>query len=155
MPGNRVGKSSTARASSQAPPRGIRRGDGSGHDVARSQLAPGVGIEREAVPVPVHQEGAGAAHRLGDERRGVDAGKLERGGVELEELEVAELGAGPVRQRPAVGGGHLGVGGDRVQLAHAAGGQHDGAGRNGSGACRRADSTATPAARPSSSEQRR
>ena len=35
--------------------------------------------------------------------------------------------AGPVRQRPAVRGGHLRIGGDRVQLADAAGGQHDGA----------------------------
>ena len=79
---------------------GIRRGDGAGDDVARSQLAAGIGIERESVPVAVHQHGARAAHGLGDERSGVDAGQLERGGMELEELDVAELARRPGAPAP-------------------------------------------------------
>ena len=154
MPGNRVGKSSIVAGVEPGAARGIGRGDRSGHDVPRRQLAAGVGVEREAAPVPVHQHGARAAHRLGDERRGVDPGQLERGGMELEELEVAKLGADPVRQRPAVGGGHLRIGGDRVELAHAAGGEHDGAGAESDSRASPADSTATPAARPSCDQER-
>ena len=86
--------------------RRVGRGDRPRHDVARRQLAPRVGIQREAAARLVHQHRAGAAHRLGDQRGGIDARQLERGRMELEELDVAEPGAGPVGQGPAVGGGH-------------------------------------------------
>jgi hypothetical protein len=43
--------------------------------------------------------------------------------MKLEELEIAELRTGPVRNRPAVGGRHFRVGGDGVELADAARGQ--------------------------------
>ena len=55
---------------------------------------------------------------------GIDAGELERGGMELEKLDVPELGADLPGQRPAVAGGHRGIGGDGVELADAAGGEH-------------------------------
>ena len=53
--------------------------------------------------------------------------------MELEELDVAELGADAVGQGPPVGGGDPRIGGDRVELAHAAGRKHDRGGRNGVG----------------------
>ena len=100
------------------------------HHVARAQLAAGVGVEREAAAVPLHQVRARAAHGLGDERSRVDAGQPERGGMELQELEVAQLRAHLVRKRPAVAGGAKRVGGDGVDLSHSAGREHDGARRN-------------------------
>ena len=103
MPGNRAGKSAIAAGVEPCAARGVRRGDRAGHDVARRELAARIGVEREPAAVAIHQQRAGAAHRLGDERRRIHPGQLERGGMELEELEVAELGADLVRQRPAVG----------------------------------------------------
>ena len=46
--------------------------------------------------------------------------------MELEELEVPQLGAHLVRQGPAVARGRERVGGDGVELSHAAGGEDDG-----------------------------
>ncbi len=89
------------RASSHAPPVGIGRGDGAGHHIAGASSPRGSASRVKRRPVAVHQQRAGAAHRLGDERSGVDAGKLERGGMELEELEVTELGAGFVLPGPS------------------------------------------------------
>jgi hypothetical protein len=37
--------------------------------------------------------------------------------MELEEFDVAKLGPDLMGQRPAIGSGNLGVGGDRIQLA--------------------------------------
>ena len=48
----------------------------------------------------------------------------QRGRVELDELDVGDDRAGPQRERDAVAGGHGRVGGRRVHLAHAAGGEH-------------------------------
>ena len=58
--------------------------------------------------------------------------------MELQELDVAELGAGAVGQGPAVGGGHPRIGRDRVELAHAAGRKHDRRGANDERAAARA-----------------
>ena len=127
MPGNRAAKSAIDRASSQAPPAAIGRGHRPGHDVARRELAAGIGVEHEAPPLAIDQQRARPAYRLGDERRRIHPGKLERGRVELQKLDVAKLGAGPVCQRPAVGGRHPRIGGDGVQLADAARGEHHGA----------------------------
>ena len=79
------------------------------------------------LPSASTQVGALAPQRLADQRllgarrrRGV-----ERGRVELHELEVGDHGAGPQRQRHPVAGGDRRVRGGRVDLAHAAGGEHD------------------------------
>jgi 3-dehydroquinate synthase len=48
--------------------------------------------------------------------------------VELNELEVADFGSGPVGQRDAVAGGDIGVGRGLVEAAETAGGQQDGFG---------------------------
>ena len=82
----------------------------------------------------------------------------EHGRVELDELQVGDHRAGPQRERDAVAGGDRRVGGGGEDLAHAAGGQHHGA-----GACtaptpsrcpRPCTCRVTPAARPSSSVSR-
>ena len=52
----------------------------------------------------------------------------QHGGVELDELEVGDHRAGAQRRRDAVAGGHGGVGGGGVDLAQAAGREHDRAG---------------------------
>ena len=95
-------------------------GLGPGHDVARLQLVD------EALAVGVAQQGAVAAERLGQQRprHGV---VVQRGGVELDELDVGHRHAGPQRHGDAVAGGLERVGGDGEQLAGAAGGdQHVG-----------------------------
>ena len=131
MPGNRVAKSSISRASSHAPPAESATATARATTSLGRELAARVGIQREPVALAVDQDGAGASNRFGDERRRVDVGKLERGGMELEELDVPELGAGAVGERPAVRRGDPRIGGDRVELSHTAGGQHDRGRRDG------------------------
>ena len=90
------------------------------------QVAP-----HEALAVGVAQDAALAAHGLGDEQA-AHAGRMDHAGrVELHELHVDELGAGPPGQRVAVAGGLPGVGGDGEGAARAAGGEDDGPGREG------------------------
>ena len=141
MPGNRAGKSATSSGVEPGAAGGVGRGHRARHDVTRRQLGARVRVEREASPLAVHEDGARAAHRLGDERRGVHAGQLERGRMELEELEVAQPGAGPMGEGPAVGGRDLGIRRHGVQLAHAAGGQHH---RGGEDRCAGAAVRAAP-----------
>ena len=103
----------------------------------------------------VDQERALAAHRLGDERllAARSVAEPEHGRVELHELQVRDVGARAQRQGDPVAGRDRRVGRGGVDLAHAAGGQHDGAAR----APRRRRPAApspmtcrvTPAARPS------
>ena len=66
-----------------------------------------------------HQVGALAAHGLGDQERAVADGQ--RGGVELDELHVADGRAGAVRDRDAVAERAGRVGGAGVERARAAG----------------------------------
>ena len=74
----------------------------------------------------VHQYRAGPAQRLGDERA-LTAGPVlpQHGRMELHELHVPQFRAGPGGQGQAVAGQPGRVGGGRVGLAKAAGGQHD------------------------------
>ena len=78
-------------------------------------------------PVAVDEEGALAAHRLGDQRllAGRALAEEEHRGVELHELQVGDPGPGPQRRRHAVAGRHRRVGRRRVDLPQAAGGEHD------------------------------
>ena len=106
------------------PPR-----DRLGDHVARREVGELVLALHEAVALAVDQEGALAAHRLGDQRllpAGVGA-ELHHGRVELHELQVAQHRTGPQRQRHAVAGRHRGVGGLGEHLAEPTGGEHDGA----------------------------
>ncbi|PKV87071.1 hypothetical protein BX283_4662 [Streptomyces sp. TLI_146] len=108
-------------------------GDRLGDDVARRQLGKLVLPEHEARPGGVDEMGALSPYRLGDQRLlalGVGA-EEQHGGVELDELQVGDLGAGPQRQGDAVAGGDRRIGGGREDLAHAAGGEHHGGGVDG------------------------
>ncbi len=105
-------------------------GDRLGDDVARGELVQLVLPDHEAVPVRVDQVRALAADGLGDQRLlalGLRA-QPEDGRVELDELQVGDLGPGAQGQRDAVAGGDRRVGAGGEDLAHTAGGEHHGAG---------------------------
>ena len=93
-------------------------------DVARREVGERmhVGHERDAVVVAEHR--ALAAQRLREERAR-HRRMVQRGRVELDELEVGARDAGLQRQRDAVAGRQRRVGGDREALADAAGREHD------------------------------
>ena len=91
---------------------------GAAHHVARRQLVD------EALALPVAQERAVAAQRLGEQGSG-HGGVVQRRRVELDELDVGGRHAGPERHRHAVAGRLGRVGGDREELTGATGGQHD------------------------------
>ncbi len=80
-------------------------------------------------PSLVDEEGALAAHGLGDERllAARALAEPEHRRVELHELEVGQLGPGAQRSGHAVAGRDGRVGRRRVDLAESARGQHDGA----------------------------
>ena len=80
----------------------------------------------EALAVVVAQVGAFAAEGLGEQEAG-RAGQGQGGGMELVELHVGEFRIRTSGEGDAVAGGYGGVGGVRVDLACAAGGDEDGA----------------------------
>lgn len=102
--------------------------DALGDDVPGRQLGQLVLPQHEAHAVGVDQVGALASDRLGDQRLlalRVRAEEQHRG-VELDELQVAHLGARAQGEGDAVAGGDGRVGGRGEHLAHAAGGEHHG-----------------------------
>ena len=121
--GNRVGKSSIAggvepevvEAAVDEP-----AADRPGHDVARREVGERVLVGHERDAVLVAQDRALAAQRLGEQRprhRRV----VQRGRVELHELDVGDRDTGPQRHRDAVAGRERRVGGDREALPGATG----------------------------------
>ena len=80
----------------------------------------------EALAMRVEQPRAFAAQRLGDQeaRRSFD---MQRGGMELDELQIADLRAGAIGHRHAIAGRHVGIGGVQKNVAQPAGSQQDGA----------------------------
>ena len=97
-------------------------GDRPRHDVARRQLGTGVEVGHEPPAVAVDQVGAGAADRLRDQAPG-PAGDVEHGRMELHELHVAELGAGPPGQSEPVAAGSRRIRRFTIELSRAAGGE--------------------------------
>ena len=97
--------------------------DSAGHDVARCQTQTAVVLLHELLAVAVLQYGSCAAHGLGDEEGGLLGGVVQRSGMELHKLQVAEHAAGTVHHSHTVASGNDGSGGGRVDVAHAAGGQ--------------------------------
>jgi hypothetical protein len=90
--------------------------------------------DHEALAVPVDQVRPGAAQRLGHQRllrRVAGRAEVQRGRVELDELDVGHRRPGPQRQRDPVAGRHHRVGRGPVDLAHPAGGEHHGTGEDG------------------------
>ena len=100
---------------------------GAGDDVARGEFhASGGVVLHEAEAVGVDDVRAFAASRLGEQ----DAGALQSGRVELDELHVLQRDAGAVGHDHAVAGGGEGVGGDAEGASVAASAEHDGLGRD-------------------------
>ena len=101
--------------------------DGAGDDVAGGEVALRVIAFHEAFASEVEQAGAFAAEGFGEEEAG-RAGDVEGGGVELDEFEVTDGGAGAPGHGDAVAGGDIGIGGVLKDAAETAGGEQDGAG---------------------------
>ena len=116
------------------------------HLVARRQLVD------EPLAAGVEQGRALAAHGLGDEEPVARAVAHERGGMELRELEVGEVGARRVRQRQPDADRPARVGGARPERGGAAGGEHGAPGGDRRARRRRARRY-TPRQRPPSTSR--
>jgi hypothetical protein len=79
----------------------------------------------EALAAAIDQHSAFAAQRLGGERRGI-AADIDRGRMKLHEFRVGDGGAGARSDGNAFAAGFAWIGGDGVELARAAGGEHHG-----------------------------
>ena len=99
--------------------------DRPGHDVARRQLQARVVVGHEARAVGEREVGALAAQRLADEE-GALLRVVEAGRVELDELHVPDPAAGPPGHGDPVAGRGVRVRRVAVDLADAAGREHDG-----------------------------
>ena len=88
-PGELGGEVGNAPGVEEGAPLRDRVGHSPRNDVPGRQLAPRVELEGEPLSRPVYQERAGPTHRLRHERGRIHATQAKRGGVELEELEVA------------------------------------------------------------------
>jgi hypothetical protein len=113
-------------------------GDVSGHgardDVARLELGATM-TRHEPAAGFIHQHRALAAHRLADQRHGIEPdGK--RGGMELHELHVGQRRTGAGGQRHALADGAQRIGRLGIEAAQPAGGEHDATGRQQAGAPR-------------------
>ncbi len=102
--------------------------NGTGDDVARGQFAALVVRRHEAGAIGQAQDGALAAHGFGDQETAL-LRVVQAGGMELDELHVANPTARAPGHGNAVARGGVGVAGVAVDLAHATGGQHHGRGR--------------------------
>ena len=96
---------------------------GAGHDVARPELGVFVHRAHEALAASVDEQRAFAAQRLGRERRGV-AADIDGGRMELDELRIGDHGAGASGDGDTFAARLARIGGDGVDLAGAAGGEH-------------------------------
>ena len=101
--------------------------DGAGDDVARGQFGHGMVLGHEAIHLEVAKVGTFAPQGL-REKKARGFFQVERGGMELDELHVADFGAGTERHGDAIAGGNTGVGGVAIELAEAAGGEEHGRG---------------------------
>ncbi len=100
------------------------------HHVAGRKLRGGIDFQHEALAGFVDEDRALPAQRLGGER-GRIAPHVERGRMELHELGVGDHRAGACRSGQPPPLGFARIGGDRIEPAEAARGQHHGAGRDG------------------------
>ena len=108
-----------------------------GDDVARGEVGQRVVVGRDdPLAGEVDEDRALAADRLRHQRLlpGRAGAEPQRRGVELHELQVGDLRAGPQRERHPVAGRDRRVGGAGVHLAEAAGREHDGPGQHGADA---------------------
>ncbi len=112
--------------------RGHLRHDRLGHHVAWREIGERVQAGHEARPRLVHEEGALAAHRLGDQLLTAERSRAQpqHGRVELDELQVRDVCARPQGQGDPVARGHPGIGGGQVDLPEPAGREDDGTGNS-------------------------
>lgn len=88
-----------------------------------SHLSVGVVVAGEAAPPPVHQLGSFPPQRLRQQKAPL-TGNVQRGWVELDVLHAGQHGSGPEGHREARPPGARRVGGVRVQVAEASGGEN-------------------------------
>ena len=98
-------------------------------DVARRKLGERMLCQHEALALGVDQRRAFAAQRFGRKRRRI-AADHDRGRMELDEFRIADDRAGARGDRKAKPARFLRIGGHRIKMADAAGGEHHGAGGN-------------------------
>ncbi len=122
MPGKRVGKRapSAARASRKTRWPAARWLP----DRARRPHRAAAARRREARAAFVDQHRALATHRFADQRHRIAAG-IERGRMELDEFHIGELGTGRRRKRNSMAERAGRVGGMAIEIAEAAGREHD------------------------------
>ncbi len=99
------------------------------HDVPGRQFGILVDGGHEALTQVVDQDGALAAERFGGERGGIGASR-DGGGVKLHEFRVGDDRPGAGGHAHCVAADARRIGGDRIEPAQAARGQHGGAGPN-------------------------
>ena len=104
--------------------------DAAGHHVPRRQVGQRMVARHEPFAARLIRHGALAPHGLADQEA-LGLGMVEAGGMELDEFQVAQLGAGPEGHGQAVAGGDVRIAGVAVDLAAAAGGQHHRVGQVG------------------------
>ena len=92
-----------------------------------AEIAAGVVARHERLAAGVDEARAFAAQSLGNQKAR-RAGEVERGRMELHELEVGDAGAGAIRERDAVAGRNRRIGRLAEHLSGSAGGQQRGAG---------------------------
>jgi hypothetical protein len=120
-------------------------GDGPGDDIAGGEVGQGVLGGHEGHTGLVAQAGALSPQGFRQQRPGHHR-VVQRGGVELDELDVGHGGAGGKGHGDAVAGGQRRVGGDREQLTGAAAGQHHGVGLEAEGCAGVVEAFDAPAA---------
>ena len=101
--------------------------DGARYHVARGKLGQLMILGHEANHLHVAQAGAFTAQRFGD-KKARRSFYIQSGGMELNKLHIAELGAGAKRHSYAVTGGDRRIGGLAKDLAQASSRQEDAAG---------------------------
>jgi hypothetical protein len=95
-----------------------------GHDIAWRELGQRVDIRHEPLSSAIQQVGTLTTECFGDEGLGVLVA-VQRGGMELDELHVGDLGTGTPRGSEPVAGRDQGIRGHAEYLAAAAGRKDD------------------------------
>jgi hypothetical protein len=97
--------------------------DRSRHHVARRQFGTRVVFGHEAGAVGQLEQATFAAHRFGDQE-GFGLRVIEAGRMELDEFHVRHPAARAPGHGHAIAGGDIGIGGEQIDLARTAGGEH-------------------------------
>ena len=99
--------------------------NGTRYHIARCKFSHGMVLRHEATHLEIAQVSALTPQGFGEEKAG-SALQIQRRGMELNELHVADLGAGAKGHRHSVAGSDGGIGGVAIELTQAPGGQQHG-----------------------------